>query len=86
MTKKIITISRQYGSGGREIGEKVAALLGYSYYDEELIKRALPGFLPISVPGTSQGGRFEVKRPMTGLSKPGRVRPLVKNQQDDGKH
>jgi cytidylate kinase len=40
MAKDIITISRQYGSGGREIGEHVAALLGYAYYDRELIKRA----------------------------------------------
>ena len=40
MTKRIITISRQYGSGGREIGERVARQLGYTYYDQELIKRA----------------------------------------------
>jgi cytidylate kinase len=38
--KRIITISRQYGSGGREIGERVAAQLEYAYYDRELIKRA----------------------------------------------
>ncbi|MDR2196462.1 MAG: cytidylate kinase-like family protein [Coriobacteriales bacterium] len=40
VTRHIITISRQYGSGGREIGEKVAAALGYGYYDRELIRRA----------------------------------------------
>ena len=39
MPKEIITISRQYGSGGREIGERVADLLGYAYYDRELIRR-----------------------------------------------
>ncbi len=33
----IVTIARQYGSGGREIGEKVAALLGCKSYDRELI-------------------------------------------------
>ena len=33
----VITIARQYGSGGREIGEKVAALLGIPVYDRELI-------------------------------------------------
>ncbi|MDR1013993.1 MAG: cytidylate kinase-like family protein [Coriobacteriales bacterium] len=38
--RPLITISRQYGSGGREIGERVATLLGYAYYDHELIKRA----------------------------------------------
>lgn len=41
MAKKlIITIARQYGSGGREIGEKVAALLGIPLYDKELITDA----------------------------------------------
>ncbi len=40
MVKRFVTISRQYGSGGREIGELVAAKLGYAYYDRELIKRA----------------------------------------------
>lgn len=40
MARCFITISRQYGSGGREIGEKVAEKLGYTYYDKELIKRA----------------------------------------------
>lgn len=33
----IVTISRQYGSGGREIGKKLAACLGIPYYDKELI-------------------------------------------------
>ena len=33
----IVTISRQYGSGGREIGQKLAARLGIPYYDKELI-------------------------------------------------
>jgi cytidylate kinase len=40
MKRHIITISRQYGSGGREIGERIATQLGYAYYDRELIKRA----------------------------------------------
>jgi cytidylate kinase len=41
MAKKIvITIARQYGSGGREIGEKVAAQLGIPLYDKELITDA----------------------------------------------
>ena len=33
----IITISRQYGSGGREIGRRLAERLGIPYYDKELI-------------------------------------------------
>ena len=38
--KSIITIGRQYGSGGREIGEKLAADLGIKCYDSELLDRA----------------------------------------------
>ena len=41
MAKKIIiTIARQYGSGGREIGERVAELLGVPLYDKEIITDA----------------------------------------------
>lgn len=38
--EKIITISRQYGSGGREIGEKIAERFGIPFYDNEIITRA----------------------------------------------
>ena len=38
--KSIITISRQFGSGGREIGEKLAKKLDIPFYDRELITRA----------------------------------------------
>lgn len=38
--KKVITISRQYGSGGREIGEKLAKALNIPFYDNEIILRA----------------------------------------------
>ena len=38
--KIVITIARQYGSGGREIGEKVAEALGIKHYDENLITLA----------------------------------------------
>lgn len=37
---KIITIQRQYGSGGREIGKKVADFYGVPFYDNEIIARA----------------------------------------------
>ncbi|MFZ0281640.1 MAG: cytidylate kinase-like family protein, partial [Bacteroidales bacterium] len=36
----VITIGRQLGSGGREIGQKVSARLGISFYDKELIRLA----------------------------------------------
>lgn len=35
--KMILTIGRQFGSGGREIGQKLADRLGISYYDKELM-------------------------------------------------
>lgn len=37
MSKRIITITRQYGSGGREIGEKLAKRLGVGFYDNKLL-------------------------------------------------
>ena len=37
MAKRIITISREFGSGGRFIGEKVAKKLGIKYYDKDII-------------------------------------------------
>lgn len=36
----VINIGRQLGSGGREIGEKLAARLGIEFYDKELIRLA----------------------------------------------
>ncbi|MCD8176988.1 MAG: cytidylate kinase-like family protein [Tannerellaceae bacterium] len=41
MDKKIVlTIGRQFGSGGREIGRKLAGALNISYYDRELVSLA----------------------------------------------
>ena len=37
MAKRIITISREFGSGGRFIGEEVAKHLGIKYYDKDII-------------------------------------------------
>ena len=34
---KIITISRQFGSGGRELGKRLADLLNWDYYDKEIL-------------------------------------------------
>ena len=38
--KIIVTIGREFGSGGHEIGEKLAQKLNVKYYDKELLKRA----------------------------------------------
>ena len=40
MSKKIITIGRQFGSGGREIGKRLAEKLNIPLYDRELIEKA----------------------------------------------
>lgn len=40
MEKYVITIARQYGSGGRTIGEMLADKLGIHFYDKELMKLA----------------------------------------------
>ena len=34
---KIITISREFGSGGRELGKRLADELGFAYYDHEIV-------------------------------------------------
>ena len=39
MTKRIITISREFGSGGRFIGEEVAKKFGIAYYDKNIINQ-----------------------------------------------
>ena len=35
---RIITVSRQFGSGGRELGKRLADLLDWDYYDKEIIE------------------------------------------------
>ncbi|MBQ7415545.1 MAG: cytidylate kinase-like family protein [Oscillospiraceae bacterium] len=48
MGTKIITISRQFGSGGRSIGREVAERLGIPFYDKELVEQVAleSGFAP----------------------------------------
>lgn len=40
MSNKIYTIGREFGSGGKEVGEKLAAELGIKLYDKELLQQA----------------------------------------------
>ena len=39
MKNKVITISREFGSGGHSIGKSVADKLGISFYDKELLEQ-----------------------------------------------
>ena len=54
MSYKVITIGRQFGSGGHNIGEKLAEKLGFTYYDKNLID------LAAEKSGMSQGVLSEV--------------------------
>ena len=51
METKIITISREFGSGGRSIGREVAKRLGIPFYDKELVDQIAleSGFAPTFV-------------------------------------
>ncbi len=63
---KIVTISREFGSGGREVGKRLADELGFEYYDREIIaqvakesqldedyvEKMLNGNFPMSFPVT----------------------------------
>lgn len=66
---KIITVNREFGSGGRELGKRLADYLGIAYYDKEIIsaiaekalwtQAILIGFwnkgLPVNIPFVFQG-------------------------------
>ena len=44
-TSSIITIGREYGSGGRQIGQEVAKYFGIKCYDKELLEHAANRYL-----------------------------------------
>lgn len=48
MEKKVITISREYGAGGRSVGRMVAEKLGIPFYDDKLVEKVAveSGFAP----------------------------------------
>jgi len=64
--KKIITISREYGSGGSAIGKMVAEQLGWKYYDKQLIDLAAdesglsPKFIEKSEQSLSSGWLYNM--------------------------
>ena len=58
MTEKlVITISREFGSGGRLIGEKLAKDLGFAFYDKSLIYLAVAksGLDPVTIENAEEG-------------------------------
>ena len=54
--KRIITISREFGSAGRTIGKQLAERLGYKYYDKELVRQVADetGFDPSYIEETGE--------------------------------
>ena len=77
MNKRIITISREFGSGGRLIGEEIAKKLGMVYYDKDIIDRIAeesglaPDFIKESAELSPKRGLFAYAfsgRDMTGRS------------------
>ena len=77
MNKRIITISREFGSGGRFIGEEIAKKLGMVYYDKDIIDRIAeesglaPDFIKESAELSPKRGLFAYAfsgRDMTGRS------------------
>ena len=75
MKKKIITVSREFGSGGRTIGKRVAQQLNIPYYDKELVKQVAleSGFDPkfIEEQGEFAPSRNRFAYAFLGLGVPG---------------
>lgn len=71
--KKVITISREFGSGGRTIAKDVAEKMGYAYYDKELIKEVAEktGFDPKYVEENSEDASGAPLFSFTGSVLPG---------------
>ena len=87
--KTIITISREYGSGGHTIGKKVAELLNIPFYDKEIIDMAAqnsglsPEFISKTEQNISSGWLYTLllgasyASPATGAVSPGTQTPQL---------
>ena len=64
--KRIVTISREFGSGGRSIGKQLADQLGIKYYDKELVKQ-----VAVETASTPALWRSGVSSPATPAGLPG---------------
>ena len=76
MEKKVITVSREFGSGGRIIAKELAQRLGWSYYDKELVKEvaAKTGFDPAFI---EDRGEFAATRSILSYALSGQGTPGV---------
>ena len=75
MKKNIITISRQFGSGGRTVGRLIADKLGIPFYDKELVEQIAleSGFAPkfIEENGEQSPGRSMLSYAFSSAGVPG---------------
>lgn len=75
MKKTIITISRQFGSGGRSVGRAIAEKLGIPFYDKELVEQIAleSGFAPkfVEEHGEHSPGRSILSYAFTAAGVPG---------------
>ena len=76
MEKKVITVSREFGSGGRSIAKELAQRLGWSYYDKELVKEvaAKTGFDPAFI---EDRGEFAATKSILSYALSGQGTPGV---------
>ena len=90
MEKRIITISREFGSGGRFIGEEAAKKLGIAYYDKNIINEIAeksglsPEYVQESAELSPKKGLFAYAlagRDITGKS----VEEVIKIRQEENK-
>lgn len=81
MEKKIITVSREFGSGGRSIGRSVAEKLGIPFYDKELVNNVAleSGFAPkfIEEHGEHAPGKSTLSYAFARQSTPGMMHGLT---------
>ncbi|MBO5460315.1 MAG: cytidylate kinase-like family protein [Ruminococcus sp.] len=70
--KKVITISREFGSGGRTIGKAVAQRLGFKYYDKEIIEK-ISEQTGLSKDYIKENGEYSAGKNMFGYAFVGRV-------------
>ena len=71
MKKKIITVSREFGSGGRTIGKTVAQRLNIPYYDKELVKQVASTPSSLRSRGSSPPAGTALPTPFWATASPG---------------
>jgi cytidylate kinase len=64
MAMSVITISRQFGAGGKTLGRRIADTLGYFYADEDIIERAV-----VEIYVSSDGRKIIETEPVDKLRK-----------------